>query len=414
VVTATPVVANGVVFVQDMKSNVYALDARNGRLRWRHNIGYPNPGPNGVAVDGGRVFGATDTTAFALAAGTGRRLWSRLLLTTPAEHFVDTAPQVDNGTVFMSSVGYPPGGRGALYALDAATGVIRWRFGTIKEPWRFPREAGGGGAWYPPSVDAGEAFFGTSNPAPWGGTRKRPNGGSFPGPALYTDSLVVLDTHSGKLRWYDQVTPHDIRDHDFQLSPVLGSAGRTPAIFGAGKAGVVIAWSRKSRARLWQTTVGLHRNDRGPLPRQLVSVCPGLLGGVETPMALGEGKLFVPVVNLCMRGSAYGYEPLGKTDVSRGTSALVALDAKTGRRVWTHSLPQPDFGCATLADGVVLTSTFDGTIYALDTRDGAILWKGSARAGINACPSLVDDKLLVAAGIVGKNGQVAEIIAFGP
>ena len=35
-------------------------------------------------------------------------------------------------------------------------------------------------------------------------------------------------------------------------------------VFGAGKAGRVIAWDRGTRQRRWATAVGLHRNDRGP------------------------------------------------------------------------------------------------------------------------------------------------------
>ena len=78
-----------------------------------------------------------------------------------------------------------PFGRGAIYALDAKTGAVRWRFETIEHPWRFPLEAGGGGLWYPVSIDAtGRLYAGTANPTPWGGTPSDPNGGAFPGPVL--------------------------------------------------------------------------------------------------------------------------------------------------------------------------------------------------------------------------------------
>ena len=86
-----------------------------------------------------------------------------------------------NGIVFVSTVGYSPFGRGAIYALDAATGAVRWKFVTIADPWRYPLEAGGGGLWYPVSVDTlGRLYAGNSNPSPWGGTPQRPNGGAFP------------------------------------------------------------------------------------------------------------------------------------------------------------------------------------------------------------------------------------------
>jgi alcohol dehydrogenase (cytochrome c) len=314
----------------------------------------------------------------------------------------------------VSTVGYAPRGRGAIYALDAATGTVRWRFVTIEHPWRHPLEAGGGGLWYPVSVDErGRLYAGNSNPAPWGGTPKRPNGAAFPGPVPYTDSLLVLDASTGRLLWHDQVTPHDIRDYDFQATPILATLGGNELVLGAGKAGRVIAWNRQTRQRLWAAVVGLHRNDTGPLPRRRVTVCPGLLGGVETPMAYADGALFVPVVDLCGWGSAVSQQTLTSVDPSQGKGRLVALDAVTGRTKWERRLPSPDFGCATVANDAVFTSTYDGRVYALAARDGAILWRARMRAGVNACPAVVGDLLLVGAGVRRSNGAAPELVAFG-
>jgi outer membrane protein assembly factor BamB len=410
--TSTPVIAGGVVYLQDMKSNVFALDLATGAERWRHLFHATNPGPNGLAVVDGVVYGATDESAFALDAATGRQLW-RTVLVTPTARYIDVAPQVANGLVYLATIGEPPNGRGVLYGLDATTGKVRWHLDTIKGRWAHPFLAGGGGAWYTPSLGGTRVYWGIANPLPWGGSPAFPNGGAFDGPALYTDSLLVTDGATGRLVWYDQVTLHDVRDHDFQLPPILGSVGTIPAVFGAGKGGIVIAWARATHRRLWESRVGVHRNDAGPLPRRLVSVCPGLLGGVLTPMAYAEGKLFVPVVDLCMRGSSTGYEPLDKVNVgARGRGELVALDAATGTRVWRRLLPQAVFSCATAADGVVFTGTFDGTLYGLDTRDGTVLWQTRLRAGLNACPALADGKLIVGAGIP-RRGGILEVVAYG-
>jgi alcohol dehydrogenase (cytochrome c) len=405
-------VSGGVVFVEDMRSNVFALDLKTGEMRWQRLFDAANPGPDGLAVSGGRVYGATDSSAFALDAATGRPLWRRFLASQTAR-YVDMAPQVAGGLVFVSTLGYPPNGRGVLYALDGRTGRVRWSLDTIRGRWRLPAEAGGGGAWQTPSVDANEVFWGTANPLPYGGSAAHPNGGAYAGTALYTDSLLDVDAATGRLRWYDQVTPHDVRDYDFQLPPIIATIGGKNVVLGAGKAGIVIAWSRSTHRRLWQVDVGLHRNDRGPLPPTPVSVCPGLYGGVLTPMALSDGRLFVPVVDLCMQGSAHGYEDLGKVDVSRrGTGELIALDASNGARLWSRRLPEPDFGCATVGDGVVFTATFDGAVYAFDTGNGTVLWKQTMRAGINSCPSLASNMLLVGAGVPLSHGSVLELTAF--
>jgi len=400
---STPLVLGGRVYVQDLDSNVYALDAASGRLVWQKRFSVLDGGPNGLGAGYGRIYGSTDRATFALDAQTGKLVWQRVLADPPAGA-INIAPVVANGLVYTSTVGLPPGGKGVLYALEPATGRTRWTFDTVPGPWAAPIEAGGGGAWWPLSVDAGgRVYAGLANPYPFGGTKKHPNGGAYPGATLYTDSLVVLDGQTGKLAWFDQVLPHDVRDYDLADSPILARqriGGKTrDVVFGAGKAGRVYAWDRSTGARLWQSAVGAHENDRGPLPAHKVTVCPGLLGGVETPMAYADGTLFVPVVDLCMQGSSTGYENLYSVDVAkRGNGAVVALDAATGRPRWTRHFPAPAFSCATVANDVVFVPTFDGRIYGLAAATGRTLWQVRAPAGINACPAIDGDTLIVGAG----------------
>ncbi len=414
-ITANPVIRGNVVYVQDSSSSVYALDVRSGALLWKHALKEPNDGPNGVSVSGSRVYGATDATAFALDARTGKLLWSRLLVNR-FEQFVAIAPVVDRGRVYVSTQGFVPGGRGTIYALSAATGRIVWRFRTIKLPWPRPLASGGGGAWNPLSVDErGDVYAGIANPAPWGGSRAHPNGGAFPGPVLYTDSLVVLDGASGRLRWYDQVTPHDVRDYDFHVSPILATAGGRRAVFGAGKGGRVVAWDRSSHARLWSRAVGVHRNDLGPLPAQPVEVCPGLLGGVLTPMAYAAGRLFVPAVELCSRESAVTTSEAFARSPAQGKGAVYALDAASGRIAWRVRLGSAPFGCATVARDAVIVPTYDGRVVALAASDGRPLWRTRLRAGNNSCPAVGADVLVLAGGAPhpGIARPVSEVVAYG-
>src|SRR5919107_557905 len=76
---SAPISLNGTVYLQDLNSNVYALDRTAGTLKWRHNFNKPSIGPNGVAFGNGRLYGATETEAFALDPRRGRTLWSRKL-----------------------------------------------------------------------------------------------------------------------------------------------------------------------------------------------------------------------------------------------------------------------------------------------------------------------------------------------
>jgi outer membrane protein assembly factor BamB len=400
--TAPPVVAGGTVYLQDMRSNVRAFSRATGRALWTRHFGVEDGGPNGVAVSSGRIFGSTDKAAFALDARTGAVLWMRKLAVTGAQH-MNIVPVVANGLVYTSTVGLPPGGKGAVYGLDEATGAVRWRFVTIRGAWAIPKEAGGGGAWWPVSVDGdGRVYVGTSNPYPWGGTNEHPNGGAYAGAALYTDSLVVLDGRTGRLLWYDQVLAHDVRDYDFGSTPILATltvnGSRTPIVLGAGKGGQVVAWNRDTHRRLWAAKVGKHLHDIGPLPPKPVEVCPGLLGGIVSPMAYADGRVYVPVVNLCMRGSSTGYPKGLAIDYSKGTGEVVALDAASGTRLWRRSFPRAIFACATVANDVVFTASYVGRIYALSASTGRTLWTALARAGVNACPTVDGDTLLVGAG----------------
>jgi alcohol dehydrogenase (cytochrome c) len=223
----------------------------------------------------------------------------------------------------------------------------------------------------------------------------------------------VLDARAGRLLWYDQVTPHDVRDYDFEATPVLAEHEGVDVVFGAGKAGRVIAWNRETRQRRWTAVVGRHENDVGPLPRRRVTVCPGLLGGVETPMAYAEGRVFVPVVDLCGWGSAVARQELDSVDPSTGRGRLVSLDAATGRTLWQRRLPSPNFGCATVANDVVFTATYAGVVYALAAKDGTTLWQARMRAGMNSCPAVAGDLLLVGAGVPRPDGgSRLELVAF--
>ena len=226
-----------------------------------------------------------------------------------------------------------------------------------------------------------------SNPGPWGGSRF-PNGAWFGGSTLYTDSLVVLAGATGKLLWYDQVTPHDVRDYDFEASPILATLGGNSLVFGAGKAGRVVAWNRDTHARLWSRAVGTHLHDLGPLPRDTTTVCPGLLGGVETPMALAGGRLFVPVVELCCARECDHIDERVPAAAVAGQGSCRCARRRDRKTLWQRQLGSPPFGCATVARDAVIVPTYDGTLAAFSAADGRRLWHVRLPAGNNSCPAV--------------------------
>jgi outer membrane protein assembly factor BamB len=195
------------------------------------------------------------------------------------------------------------------------------------------------------------------------------------------------------------VTPHDLRDYDFEDSPVISTekvgGHRTEVVIGAGKSGKVVAFRASDGKRLWTLEIGKHNHySTGPLPRQAVTYCPGSLGGVLTPLAEAADRLYVPWIDLCFKGSATGLRKFSP----KPAGGLAAVRPGTGGVLWRHRFDDLDSGAATVANDVVFTSTFDGTIYALSTANGSVLWTAKAPAGINSFPAVTKTMLIVGAG----------------
>ena len=100
------------------------------------------PGPERPRDRAGRVYGATDSSAFALDAATGRTIWRHFLM-TPTAPYVDIAPQVAGRHCLPEHDRVVPNGNGVLIALDGGTGKLRWTLATVKEGWKVPARAGG-------------------------------------------------------------------------------------------------------------------------------------------------------------------------------------------------------------------------------------------------------------------------------
>jgi alcohol dehydrogenase (cytochrome c) len=356
---------------------------------------------------------------------TGKQVWIRKL-TSNAHEGIDMAPQLYDGKVLISTIPgnssafYTSGAIGIVFALNARSGKEIWSFSTVKggaKLWGDPKVNGGGGLWYPPAVDAqGRVFLGVGNPGPYPLNPSDPNARSRPGPNLYTNSLVALNGATGKLLWYQQVTPHDLRDFDFQDPPIVVTEAihgvRTEIVIGAGKSGKVIAFRASDGKRLWTLAIGKHNKyEYGPLPAKPVVYCPGSLGGVLTPMAEAHGIVYVPWLDICFRGSATGLAAGGpKTTVS----GVAAVDAAAGAILWKHIFKGFDSGAATVADDLVFTSTFDGSIYALSAKTGAVVWKTKAPSGINSFPAITKTMLIVGTGApsAANHASKGEIVAY--
>jgi outer membrane protein assembly factor BamB len=430
---ATPVIVKGVVYVQDLDSNVYAVSLATGKVLWTHDYNSANGGPDGVNVTGGVVYAATATSAVALDAATGAQLWSRTLTANDHEG-IAMAPGYNDGTVYVSTVPanvttqYGAGGQGILWALNAKTGAPEWSWNQDQNLWGNPGVNSGAGLWYTPSFDAqGNIYLGIANPGPIFGTKSYPLGSSRPGPDLYTDSVVKLSP-AGKLLWYYQLTPHDLYDWDLQNPPVLSTANGRPVVIDGGKAGILIELDAQTGKLLWQLPVGGHdghENDglltehatptsRGLLPARYC-LEPSLYGGILTQLASNGSTTFAAVNDLALSATPVDFTGTATSvieAVENATGEMVAVNQDTGTVEWDTLLPASPYGAATVTNDVVFTTTFKGDLYALDATTGAILFKTAMSAGSNAPVAVDGDYVIAGAGAALSSTQRDMIIAY--
>src|SRR5688572_9151590 len=228
-----PIVADGVMYVTG-PNQVFALDPRTGHQIWHYSrprstdlVSDASLGTNrGVAVLGDHVFMVTDNAhLLALHRVTGRPVWEVVMPDEAQKYGGTLAPLVVKDMVIAGVSGGDWGIRGFLAAYNAATGERVWRHWTIPtkgdpgfETWKGTAVAtGGGGTWqtgsYDPETDT--LYWATGNP--WPNSDDRERGGDN----LFTDCVLALDPATGKLKWYYQFTPHDVRDWDANEPNVL-------------------------------------------------------------------------------------------------------------------------------------------------------------------------------------------------
>jgi glucose dehydrogenase len=423
--TGNPVVSNGVVYFEDLAANTYAVDLKTGKRLWEAQYDNQIFGPSGPGLGYGMVFTVSRIDRFsALDIKTGKEVWqygtgSNLVggafqpsVFGNRVYIANQAASAGQGATTFHS--YQGGTSGSAILLDPATGQKVWQWLAVESGfWGNPAVNSGAGIWFPPAIDTqrGVSYWTTGNPSPVPGIKGYPNGTSRPGPNLYTNSLVALDHRTGKLLWYNQVKPHDLFNLDFQDSPILAkvnlNGSQHQIVIGSGKLGVIYGFDQDTGKTLWSTPVGLHQNDNLqtlPLDQSTTWVAPGAWGGVETPMAFADGTLYALTANLPSPYNATAFESdtpeqalnrsEGGTLMQNGTADLLALDGASGKITWQHHFDKAAFGGVTVVNDLVFTATLDGTVYALNRKDGSVIWQWQAPGGTNAWPAVVGDTII--------------------
>ena len=291
---ATPILYDGTLYFTTPATNVVAVDAATGALRWRHDshtdekLHYSDGVSRGVSlwIDSGatagaacraRIYAATlDGRLLALDAATGKPCdnfgehgavdllqgvryaenassgWRDYLVTSPPA-------VIDDKIILGSSIGDNRAvvvERGTVRAFDARSGKLVWSWDPIPTDPSDPvykewsrqgaKRTGAANAWAPLSVDSTRHLVfvptGSASPDFFGGER--------PGDDRWADSVVALDADTGRLVWGRQLVHHNLWDYDVPAQPTLveltHDGKQVPAVIQTTKTGFLYTLNRET------------------------------------------------------------------------------------------------------------------------------------------------------------------------
>ncbi len=251
--TSTPAVFGGVVYFGNWDGTLRAVSAADGTAIWTRQL------TNTVIDDSpllhaNRVYvGDGAGNLHAVDSATGVPVWSRDLDPHPNTRIFSSPIAVDDMIVVgVASVelAIPKPDytfRGSIVALDADTGVERWRVYTTANN---AQQGAGVSVWSSAAVDSGRGllYIGT--------------GQTYEPPASPRgDALMAIEYATGAVRWIRQFTADDVYtifgqapqgpDADLGAAPNLFRIGNQDVVGVGDKAGVYAVFDRDDGSDVW-------------------------------------------------------------------------------------------------------------------------------------------------------------------
>jgi alcohol dehydrogenase (cytochrome c) len=427
----TPVVVRGMMYVTSA-NDVFALDARTGRMVWHHQRAL-SPGllddaaahkNRGVAVWKNFVYAETDDAhLLCLDARSGSVVWDVQYADKTKHYGATSAPLVVKDEVIVGTSGGDSGVRGFLAAYDASTGKLKWHLWTIPGPGEFGSSSwpgdsylyGGGTTWMPGTYDPklDTLYWTTSNAAP------DFVGDSRPGDDLYTACVLAIDANTGKLKWYFQFTPHDLYDYDANETPVLVDKEENGTVrhllVQADRNGFFYVLDRTTGKFLRATpfvdkinwATGIDASGRPVLSGRIPTakgtyICPGVVGatnwfapsynpstGLFYVMAVEGCNLYFAAPRKFIKGETYYNTGTKVPPGEHNQKILLALSVADGKTVWRY--PQVGRGDSwggtmTTAGGLVFFADDSGSFEAVEAATGRPLWHFNTGQPMHASP----------------------------
>ena len=426
----TPLVHDGIMYIPS-RSGIVALDAVTGDPIWTHTRQRPRPASadlpanqqpglarRNIAIYDDKIFaGTSDAHLLALDARTGEIVWDTQVADHELGYQYTSGPIIVKGKVVAGITGCETYKDDVCFisAHDAQTGTEIWRTSTVARPGEPGGDTwgdltltfrAGSDAWIPGSYDADAdlIYWSTAQPKPWASAQRGTEGA-----ALYTNSTLALDPETGEIRWYFQHIPAETHDLDEVFEVIIVDRGDRRSLFKMGKIGVLWELDPKTGAFLnaydlgYQNIVdidptsgqGILRRERIPQVGVPVDYCPGP-GGVKNLWAMayhpGTQAFYIPLTPGCAHSvfeampepREVGGGGVGKADRKflvhpdspEQLGDFVAMDSRTGKVLWRRrSRLQYGTSALTTGGGLVFVGNVDRHVYALDVRDGTVLWQ---------------------------------------
>lgn len=431
-----PVVIDGIAYVTTSSSHVFAFDAVSGDLKWEwkpdqatldHIKKMQMPNVNrGVAVGEGKVFVLiADDQIAAIDQKTGKLVKQVKIsdyykdVTAENGYYETTAVVYYKGNIYVGSSGGDNGIRGFEAAFKASDLTPAWDepFYTVPpkgQDWLADGTFGGGGAvWMPASFDeeTGLMYISVGNPAPdyYGEQR--------PGANPHTDSVVALDSKTGKMVWAQQQVAHDLWDYDTAESPDVVKAtvnGKEKKVVMVGtKGGEWFAYDAKDGTPIYKNVAFAKQSHPKPTPEGVLTY-PGVLGGqnyapdtfdpelnltlipaIEQPYLTKSAKNEAEANN--MKDKFYGIWAMGTSfavpaEGQDPAGSITAIDLNTGKIKYQIKTDDPMRGGLTsTTNGISFYGELSGKVKAIDTATGKELWSfQTTGTEIGAAPTLFE------------------------
>jgi len=308
----SPLVVSGVMYLS-VPGGAAAIDPETGQQIWKFTpVGLSRPGRDrgvaywpGKGMLGPRVIYTVADRMYALDAKTGQPIETfgnkgmvnlrddvadhypnaQYAINSPAGIYKDLAIVAPSTQEFGSR-----GPSGDPRAFDILTGRQVWRFHTVPQPGEPHADSWGPNGWVDragPSAWAGVTVDGATGLVfiAVGNPDDSFNGIDRPGNNDYSDSIVALDAGTGKMKWFYQMTHHDISDLDAASAPSMIDIHRDgkviPAIVEVPKSGLAFILDRRTGRPIFGA-------EERPVPRSDV---PGEESSPTQPFPLKPAPL---------------------------------------------------------------------------------------------------------------------------